>query len=122
MFDMPLYMPLIAVVFSVFVSILSVRALGETDLAPVSGIGKVSQLLFALVAPGSAYLHNLLRLLLHSRILLACKASVPHTELLISMLLLSDVVANIIAGAISEAGYTATNPLLAVAQIDACRF
>ena len=36
MFDMPLYMPLIAVVFSVFVSILSVRALGETDLAPVS--------------------------------------------------------------------------------------
>ena len=67
MFDMPLYMPLIAVVFSVFVSILSVRALGETDLAPVSGIGKVSQLLFALVAPGSACLHNLL---LHSRILL----------------------------------------------------
>ena len=67
MFDMPLYMPLIAVVFSVFVSILSVRALGETDLAPVSGIGKVSQLLFALVAPGSACLHNLLRLLLHSR-------------------------------------------------------
>ena len=67
MFDMPLYMPLIAVVFSVFVSILSVRALGETDLAPVSGIGKVSQLLFALVAPGSACLRNLL---LHSRILL----------------------------------------------------
>ena len=56
------------------------------------------------------------------RILLACKASVPHTELLISMLLLSDVVANIIAGAISEAGYTAASPLLAVAQIDACRF
>ena len=53
--------------------------------------------------------------------MLACKASVPHTELLISMLLLSDVVANIIAGAISEAGYTAANPLLAVAQIDVCR-
>ena len=70
MFDMPLYMPLIAVVFSVFVSILSVRALGETDLAPVSGIGKVSQLLFALVAPGSAYLHNLLRLLFRPRMLL----------------------------------------------------
>ena len=41
---------------------------------------------------------------------------------MISMLPLPDVVANIIAGAISEAGYTAANPLSAVAQIDACRF
>eukprot|EP01047_Picozoa_sp_COSAG01_P072550 COSAG01_NODE_11566_length_1902_cov_1.788131_3_plen_93_part_00 len=34
-------------------SILAVRALGETDLNPVSGVGKLSQLLFAVVAPGS---------------------------------------------------------------------
>jgi hypothetical protein len=34
------------------------RALGTTDLNPVSGVGKVSQLVFAVVAPG-AVLPNL---------------------------------------------------------------
>ena len=73
-------------------------------------------------------------LLLHSRAFLLAKESarsfaklpfrprVAVAELLISMLPLSDVVANIVAGAISEAGYTTTKPLLAVAQIDACGF
>lgn len=45
----------------------SVRALGETDLNPVSGLGKISQLFFAWIQPGN-------------------------------------VVANIIAGAVAEAG------------------
>lgn len=54
------------VLASVF-AILGVRALGETDLNPVSGIGKISQLVFALLQPGN-------------------------------------VVANLIAGGISEAG------------------
>ena len=31
----------------------SVRALGETDLNPVSGLGKISQLVFAWVQPGN---------------------------------------------------------------------
>ena len=44
-----------------------VRALGETDLNPVSGLGKISQLLFAWIQPGN-------------------------------------VVANIIAGGVAEAG------------------
>lgn len=44
-----------------------VRALGETDLNPVSGLGKISQLLFAFIQPGN-------------------------------------VVANIIAGGVAEAG------------------
>lgn len=30
-----------------------VRALGETDLNPVSGLGKISQLFFALIQPGN---------------------------------------------------------------------
>jgi hypothetical protein len=30
-----------------------VRALGETDLNPVSGLGKISQLLFAVLQPGN---------------------------------------------------------------------
>jgi hypothetical protein len=34
-------------------SLLGVRALGETDLNPVSGIGKISQLLFAVLQPGN---------------------------------------------------------------------
>ncbi|TFK47729.1 OPT oligopeptide transporter [Heliocybe sulcata] len=34
-------------------SILGVRALGETDLNPVSGLGKISQLLFAVIQPGN---------------------------------------------------------------------
>ena len=46
---------------------LRVRALGETDLNPVSGLGKISQLLFAFIQPGN-------------------------------------VVANIIAGGVAEAG------------------
>jgi hypothetical protein len=45
----------------------SVRALGETDLNPVSGLGKISQLFFAAIQPGN-------------------------------------VVANIIAGGVAEAG------------------
>ncbi|KAH8112646.1 oligopeptide transporter [Phellopilus nigrolimitatus] len=48
-------------------SLLGVRALGETDLNPVSGLGKISQLLFAFIQPGN-------------------------------------VVANIIAGGVAEAG------------------
>ncbi|KIY44005.1 oligopeptide transporter [Fistulina hepatica ATCC 64428] len=48
-------------------SILGVRALGETDINPVSGLGKISQLFFAWVQPGN-------------------------------------VVANIIAGGVAEAG------------------
>lgn len=30
-----------------------VRALGETDLNPVSGLGKISQLLFSVLQPGN---------------------------------------------------------------------
>jgi len=67
MFDMPIFEPAIAVVFSLLVAVLAVRALGETDLNPVSGIGKVSQLLFAVISPGN-------------------------------------VVANLVAGAVAEAG------------------
>jgi OPT family oligopeptide transporter len=53
MFDMKWYEPVVAVVAAMLVSVLAVRALGETDLNPVSGVGKVSQILFAGVAPGA---------------------------------------------------------------------
>jgi OPT family oligopeptide transporter len=57
----------IAICLALFLSVLGVRALGETDLNPVSGIGKISQFIFAALMPNA-------------------------------------IVANLIAGAIAEAG------------------
>ncbi|OCF41916.1 oligopeptide transporter 8 [Kwoniella heveanensis CBS 569] len=57
----------VGLVLASMLSLIGVRALGETDLNPVSGIGKISQLLFAVLQPGN-------------------------------------VVANIIAGGVAEAG------------------
>ncbi|PRP76763.1 hypothetical protein PROFUN_14888 [Planoprotostelium fungivorum] len=51
-FKLPVWEPLLAVFMALLVSVLAVRALGETDLNPVSGVGKVSQIFFALVSPG----------------------------------------------------------------------
>ena len=47
----PYYATIIAIFLALFLSVMGVRALGETDLNPVSGIGKLSQLLFALIIP-----------------------------------------------------------------------
>ncbi|CAH2350737.1 putative oligopeptide transporter [[Candida] railenensis] len=49
----PYYAIAVAIVLALFFSILGVRALGETDLNPVSGIGKLSQLIFAVVIPNN---------------------------------------------------------------------
>ncbi|KIR26658.1 oligopeptide transporter 8 [Cryptococcus deuterogattii 99/473] len=57
----------IGLLLACILSLIGVRALGETDLNPVSGIGKISQLIFAILQPGN-------------------------------------VVANIIAGGVAEAG------------------
>jgi OPT family oligopeptide transporter len=47
----PLRLTLLALVLALFLSVMGVRALGETDLNPVSGISKLTQLIFALVTP-----------------------------------------------------------------------
>ncbi|KAF1950877.1 OPT superfamily oligopeptide transporter [Byssothecium circinans] len=47
----PFPLTILALVLSLFLSIMGVRALGETDLNPVSGISKLTQLVFALVTP-----------------------------------------------------------------------
>ncbi|TPX15221.1 uncharacterized protein E0L32_004779 [Thyridium curvatum] len=49
----PLYATVIAVFMALFLSIMGVRALGETDLNPVSGISKLAQLFFAFIIPQS---------------------------------------------------------------------
>lgn len=49
----PLYANIIAILMALVLSIMGVRALGETDLNPVSGISKLAQLFFALIIPQS---------------------------------------------------------------------
>ena len=50
----PLYATILSVLMALILSVMGVRALGETDLNPVSGISKVAQLFFALVVPASS--------------------------------------------------------------------
>ncbi|KAF4547675.1 Oligopeptide transporter-like protein [Elsinoe fawcettii] len=47
----PLSLTLLSLVLALLLSIMGVRALGETDLNPVSGISKLTQLFFALATP-----------------------------------------------------------------------
>ncbi|KAI9149134.1 putative oligopeptide transporter [Paramyrothecium foliicola] len=47
----PVYATIIAVLMALVLSIMGVRALGETDLNPVSGISKLAQLFFAFIIP-----------------------------------------------------------------------
>ena len=49
----PYYAIIIAVFMALILSIMGVRALGETDLNPVSGISKLAQLFFAVIVPQS---------------------------------------------------------------------
>ncbi|CAO0795378.1 unnamed protein product [Mucor circinelloides] len=50
---MPVGMTLVSILIAMFLSVLGVRALGETDLNPVSGIGKLSQCITATLMPGA---------------------------------------------------------------------
>lgn len=64
----------LATLLAVLLSIMGVRALGETDLNPVSGISKLTQLLFSLATPSSHFSRR------------------------------TAVVTNLLAGAVSESG------------------
>ena len=44
---------ILSIILALLLSLMGVRALGETDLNPVSGISKLTQLFFALVIPAS---------------------------------------------------------------------
>ncbi|KAF3892479.1 Oligonucleotide transporter [Trichophyton interdigitale] len=68
------FLSIAATLLALLLSIMGVRALGETDLNPVSGISKLTQLIFAAATPAS-----------------------HHTRR-------SAIVANLLAGAVSESG------------------
>jgi OPT family oligopeptide transporter len=51
-FNIPWYLSLVAIALSSVLSAVATRALGETDINPVGGMGKVTQLVFGVLAPG----------------------------------------------------------------------
>jgi uncharacterized oligopeptide transporter (OPT) family protein len=52
-FDIPPYFTIIAVILSAVLASIAVRSTGETDINPTGGMGKVTQLVFAGLAPGA---------------------------------------------------------------------
>lgn len=78
----PFQLTLLSLFLALFLSVMGVRALGETDLNPVSGISKITQLLFALVTPTTG----------------------PGAK--------NAVIINLVAGAISESGALQAGDLL----------
>ena len=53
MFGIAWYLVLIAIFLSAILSIVACRSVGETDINPIGGMGKVTQLVFGGLAPGS---------------------------------------------------------------------
>lgn len=51
----PISLNILAIVLALLLSVMGVRALGETDLNPVSGISKLTQLVFALITPAGPH-------------------------------------------------------------------
>ena len=51
-FNIPVWMTIIAIILSAVLSIVAVRSVGETDINPVGGMGKVTQLAYGGLAPG----------------------------------------------------------------------
>lgn len=82
----PLYATVIAVLMALVLSIMGVRALGETDLNPVSGISKLAQLFFALIIPQSHKSSVLINLIAgaivstHNNLLLQWKVANQHSR------------------------------------------
>ena len=55
----PYRQSILSVFLSCFIGVLAVRALGATDLNPASGVGKLSQLIFAAI-PGTGVVTNVI--------------------------------------------------------------
>ncbi len=53
LFEIPVHLTILALVLSFVLAAVAVRSTGETDINPVGGMGKVTQLVYGGVAPGS---------------------------------------------------------------------
>jgi hypothetical protein len=52
-FEIPWYLALLAIALSALLSAVATRSLGETDINPIGGMGKVTQLVFGFLHPGN---------------------------------------------------------------------
>lgn len=52
-FGIPWYLTLLAVAMSSVLAMIAVRSTGETDINPIGGMGKVTQLVYGAIAPGA---------------------------------------------------------------------
>ena len=52
LFEIPVYMTVLAIAMSSVLAMIAVRSTGETDINPIGGMGKVTQLVYGGVAPG----------------------------------------------------------------------
>ncbi len=52
-FDVPIVLGVLSIFVAFFLSIIAVRATGETDINPVSSLGNITQMLFGAIHPGS---------------------------------------------------------------------
>ncbi|MFH1010657.1 MAG: OPT family oligopeptide transporter [bacterium] len=51
-FDIPIWMGVLAVILSIFIASIAVRATGETDINPVGAMGKITQVIYGVLDPG----------------------------------------------------------------------
>ncbi|TKJ38380.1 hypothetical protein CEE37_12735 [candidate division LCP-89 bacterium B3_LCP] len=51
-FGIPIWMGILAVILSLFIASVAVRATGETDINPVGAMGKITQVVYGLLDPG----------------------------------------------------------------------
>ncbi|MDP8205692.1 MAG: OPT family oligopeptide transporter [Candidatus Electryonea clarkiae] len=51
-FGIPIWMGILAVILSLLIAAIAVRATGETDINPVGGMGKITQVVYGALAPG----------------------------------------------------------------------
>ncbi|MFH1278607.1 MAG: OPT family oligopeptide transporter [Candidatus Eisenbacteria bacterium] len=51
-FGIPIWMGILAVVISLFIASIAVRATGETDINPVGAMGKITQVVYGILDPG----------------------------------------------------------------------
>jgi uncharacterized oligopeptide transporter (OPT) family protein len=51
-FGIPVWMGILAVILSLFIASVAVRATGETDINPVGAMGKITQVVYAILDPG----------------------------------------------------------------------
>jgi putative OPT family oligopeptide transporter len=51
-FDVPIWLTVVAIGLSSLLAVIATRSVGETDINPIGGMGKITQLAYGVIAPG----------------------------------------------------------------------